>query len=722
MFKKIILLSQFLVLVFMVQAQEKFTWSPDGSMLLSVSEGQVISTDAKTGEARVLASSAQLGMPSGAAGEVKEVALSPDRSKLLLFANTVKVWRYQTRGDYFVFDLNTKKLRKLGYTIIKPQTTMFAKFSPDSKQLAYVSNNNIYTEDVALGVVKKLTTDGVDKLINGTFDWAYEEEFGCRDGFRWSPDSKRIAFWQVDARKVKEFFMIDNIDSNYSRPIGVEYPKVGEMPSPVKIGVVNITAPNVRWMNITVDSKGFYIPRMEWADNNNLIVQQLNRKQNESKLMFCDAGSGSTNTFFAENDAAWVDLNAGQSLMSPGGFNWVNNGQDLMWVSEKDGWRHVYKISKDGRSVQDITPGNFDIEKLLFVDNASNSIYFTASPIKAYQLYLYKAKLNNGSAKDMERLTPNVFEGFNTYFVAPSGKTAVHKFTSRSYPQGEELVSLPDHKPVSASLARSMSKKESDVEYMTVTSEDNIQLDAWIRKPQNFDPKKKYPIVFYVYGEPWGSTVEDSYGSFRNYLYAGSMERDGYIQASIDVRGTPSLKGAGWRKSIYKNIGILNIKDFATGAKDILELPFVDKDRVAVWGWSGGGASTLNLLFQYPDIFKTGIAIAAISNQLFYDNIYQERYMGLPQEDIKPFEQGSPATHAAGLKGNLLYIHGTADDNVHYSNAEYLIRALVKNNKQFSFMAYPNSTHSLSEGENTFNHLQTLYTNYLREHCPPGGK
>jgi dipeptidyl-peptidase 4 len=265
--------------------------------------------------------------------------------------------------------------------------------------------------------------------------------------------------------------------------------------------------------------------------------------------------------------------------------------------------------------------------------------------------------------------------------------------------------------------------KNNDVEYLQITTEDNVTLDAWINKPTNFDSKKKYPVVLHVYGEPAASTVQNSYGAHSNYLYDGDMRADGYVQISIDNRGTPMLKGAAWRKAIYRKIGSINIRDLAMAMKKLLqERNYLDTSRVAVYGWSGGGSSTLNLMFQYPEIFKTGIAVAAVGNQLFYDNIYQERYMGLPQENMEDFVNGSPITHVKGLRGNLLYIHGTGDDNVHYSNAEVLLNALIKYNKQFQFMAYPNRTHSISEGEGTFKHLTTLYTTYLRAHCAPGAR
>jgi dipeptidyl-peptidase 4 len=247
-------------------------------------------------------------------------------------------------------------------------------------------------------------------------------------------------------------------------------------------------------------------------------------------------------------------------------------------------------------------------------------------------------------------------------------------------------------------------------------------MDAWMVKPTNFDATKKYPIVFFVYTEPWGQNVKDEYGVANNFLYKGNMADDGYIYISIDNRGTPVPKGRAWRKSVYRKIGLVNIRDQAMAAKEIFKFPYVDTSRVAVWGWSGGGSATLNLMFQYPEIYKTGIAIAAVGNELTYDNIYQERYMGLPQENKEDFIKGSPITYAKNLQGNLLYIHGTGDDNVHYQNAEMLLNELIKYNKQFQFMPYPNRSHGIFEGEGTREHLQTLYTNYLRQHCPPGGR
>ena len=695
-------------------------WMADGTGYYEFKSAGIVKVDVKT-EAETIVVPKENITPAGSNMPLKVQSFyySADKAKILLFANTKKVWRYNTRGDYWVLNTATNKLTQLGRGLA-PQSLMFAKFSPDSKYVAYVSENNIFSEDVVTGQIKKLTQDGTRKLINGTFDWVYEEEFNCRDGFRWSPDSKQIAYWQIDARKIRDYYMINNTDSVYSRIIPVEYPKVGESPSPAFINVVNLSGGQIRRMNIMGDPQQHYITRMEWSGANELIVQQLDRKQQESKLIYCKVSDGSTATFWAENDDAWVDLNTD----NPVGWNWINGGKEFLWVSEKDGWRHIYKISRDGKTVTLLTKGNYDIGTLKAIDELNNYIYFTASPTNATQLYLYRVRINLG--KDEPELVSNIKQrGTHDYDIAPNAKYALHSFSNYNTFPVDEWVTLPDNKPLSAakSIANNLkTDPKKNVEYVQITTPDNVVLDAWINKPANFDPNKKYPVVFYVYGEPAAATVGDQYGTHSNFLYRGDMSTDGYVQVAVDNRGTPSLKGARWRKSIYRKIGTLNIADMAAGAKKILEQPYMDKSRVAVWGWSGGGSSTLNLLFNYPEIFKTGVSIAAVGNQLNYDNIYQERYMGLPQENMEDFVKGSPINNVKGLQGRLLYIHGTGDDNVHYDNAEMLLNELIKNNKQFEFMAYPNRSHSINEGAGTREHLSTLYTNFIRKNCEPGGR
>ena len=482
-------------------------------------------------------------------------------------------------------------------------------------------------------------------------------------------------------------------------------------------------------MKIDGDPREHYIVRLEFIPGTNeFLVQQLNRKQNESKIIRCNASTGSASFISSEKDAAWVDVVTPDENTYALDFKhpvqFLAGGKEFLWTSEQDGWRHLYRIAIDGSKETLITSGNFDVIAVKAIDEENGVVYFLASPTNATQRYLYKTKLD-GKGK-LEMVTPEGLSGTHDYNISPTGKFAQHTFNNIYTSPVGELISLPKHKAVNEkeSIATKLPsvQEENVTEFFKIKTEDGIEMDGWMVKPKNFDPSKKYPVVFYVYTEPWGANVTDSYGASQNWLYSGDMREDGYIYISLDNRGTPVPKGREWRKSIYRKIGVVNIRDQAMAAKEILKWDFVDADRIAVWGWSGGGSATLNLMFQFPEIYKTGIAIAAVANQLTYDNIYQERYMGLPQENMEEFVKGSPLTYVKNLQGNLLYIHGTGDDNVHFQNAEMLINELIKYNKQFQYMAYPNRSHGLSEGDGTYEHLATMYTEFLRKYCPPGGR
>lgn len=703
-------------------AAQKTQWTPDGNAYYSFTKNGIeIVNVLNPGKNQTLLSTNEL-IPSGIseALQVQSFEVSPDEKSLLVFANTQKVWRENTRGDYWIFNKNTKQLTQLGKGL-PTSSLMFAKFSPDGKKVAYVSKHNIYIEDLSNNQLNKITNDGTDRMINGTFDWAYEEEFGTQDGFRWSPDGSKIAYWKLDARSTKNFLMINNTDSLYSFTVPVEYPKVGENPSGCSIWLYDVTSKSSKKAAITGDEVQNYIPRMEWvSDSKSIILQQLNRKQNQSNIIITDANSGTSKTIYTEKDPAWIDIKSRWNDNDPSGWDWINNGKEFLWLSEKDGWRHIYKIDLNGKETL-ITKDAFDVIKPEFFDIPNKLIYFLASPKNATQEYLYKVSLNGGKA---ERITPEAYPGSNHYTVSPNGKLALFTNSSVNARSAGAVISLPDHKElVAAKNAAKANPSQSKAEFFQITTQDGITLDGWVVKPQNFDPNKKYPIVFTVYGEPGAQTVTDNFYTGWNGLYIGNMAQDGYLYVSLENRGTPAPRGREWRKSIYRKIGQLNIRDQAMGAQALFaKWPYIDTSRVAVWGWSGGGSSTLNLLGQYPEIYQTGIAIAPVANQLFYDNIYQERYMGLPQENREDFVKGSPLAYAKNLKGNLLLVHGTGDDNVHYQNTEVYINELVKYNKQFQLMSYPNRTHAIDEGEGTSLHLATMFTKYLKEHCPPGGR
>ena len=699
-------------------------WMEDGKSYTTLEPSKsfkgsrdILKVDSETGVQSILVEASQL-VPEG---EEKPIGISDyiwsnDKQKLLIFTNTRRVWRRHTRGDYWVLDLQSGVFKQVGQKF--PEATlMFTKFSPDNDRVAYVSEHNVYVEDLKSGDITALTTDGSKTLINGTFDWAYEEEFGCRDGFRWSPDGKNIAYWQVDASEIRNFLMINNTDSIYSYTIPVQYPKVGEDPSSCRIGIVSAQGGETSWLPIPGDSKQNYLPRMMWApDSETILAQQLNRKQNTNKLWSYDLASREVKNFYTDKDEAWLD--------TVDDWIWLNKGKEFTWLSEKDGWRHFYRVSLDGSGEKLVTNGEYDVINILEIDDEGGYVYFIASPDNPTQRYLFRVRLD-GKGK-LEQLSPGDQLGTHSYQIASGGKYAFHTFSNINTPPTMQLVSLPRHKPIrnmieNVKLKETISKiAKEPVEFFKVTTADNVEMDGWIIRPPDFDASLKYPVLFYVYGEPAGQTARDGWGSAS--LWHHMLAQQGYVVITMDNRGTPSPRGREWRKSIYRKIGVINSRDQAMATREVLKWDFIDPERVATWGWSGGGSMTLNLLFRYPEIYKTGMSVAPVGNQLLYDNIYQERYMGVPWENKQDFIEGSPVTYAKNLEGNLLLVHGTGDDNVHYQNSDLIINELILHNKQFQVMPYPNRTHSIREGQNTTRHLFTLLTNYLNEHVEPGGK
>ncbi|MEL6253961.1 MAG: DPP IV N-terminal domain-containing protein [Bacteroidota bacterium] len=681
----------------------------------------IIKYDTQSGDAETWVSAKDL-IPAGSDRPLRIAAYKglANESQVLIFTNTRRVWRTNTRGDYWVFNRESKELRKLGGDL--PESSlMFSKFAPDGKSVAYVSGNNLYLESWENKEVNALTKDGSRNIINGTFDWVYEEEFFCQDGFRWSPDSRKIAYWQLDAAGTGIFYMINNTDSVYSRPIPIEYPKVGDKPSGARIGILDIKTQRTLWLKIPGEARDNYLPRLQWIGEK-VLVQQLNRKQNHLKLWMCDTESGEAELVYEEKDKAWVDI-FHMDASSPRGmrdYQLVDDGDAVLRLADKDTWRHLYKIALDGSGVKDMSPADYDLARTYELSGDASSIYTIASPDNPTQRYLYELSLK-GKGKS-KRLTPEKYSGINQYNISPSGAFAIHTHSNANTPNSYHLISLPDHNII-RSLQDNAAYKEKlasldlpSYEFFSVETEDGVIMEGKMMKPTVFNPGNKYPVLFNLYGEPAGQTAVDRWNG---NLWHAMLAQKGYIVLTLDNRGTPSLKGREWRKSIYRKIGILNSHDQAMAAKKIAEWPFVDKDRMAVWGWSGGGTMTLNLLFRYPGLFSTGMSVAPVANQLLYDNIYQERYMGLPQENMEDFVEGSPLTYAKNLEDNLLLVHGTGDDNVHYQNSEVLINELIKHNKQFQVMPYPNRSHGIYEGPNTRRHLYTLLTQYLLRNCPP---
>ncbi len=678
----------------------------------------IVKYNAEKGTRDILLSSDKL-IPEGGtkALSIYNYAWSPDDKRLLIFTNTKKVWRYNTRGDYWTLDLATGKLRKLGGDA-KPSTLMFAKFSPDGSKVAYVRENNLYSEDVVTGKITQLTFDGSNTVINGTFDWVYEEEFDCRDGFRWSPDSKSLAYWQLDAEGIGIFYMINNTDSVYSKIIPVQYPKAGEKNSACRVGIVSADGGATVWMKMEGDSRtDYYIPRMEWAGTSDaLVMRHINRLQNTVQLMIGNAKTGATQTILTDKDNAWVDIDDE--------FKVLDAGKGFLLISERDGWRHVYRVSRDGKNLTLLTPGNFDVVNVLLADEKDHWLYYIASPDNPAQRFLFRMKMD-GKGK-AEKLT-TAKSGWHSYDISPNAKYAIHTFSTADEPATIELVSLPKHKTLrvlqdNAEMKKNLAElKRRPTEFFRVPNSSGLPLDGWIIKPFDFDSTKKYPLLMFVYGEPAGQTVMDKWG-YDDYLWHQMLAQQGYIVASIDNRGTPAPRGREWRKCIYRNLGYTGPIDQADAVREIRKWNFIDSNRIGIWGWSGGGASTLQAMFRYPELYQVGMCVSPVTDQHNYDNIYTERYMGLPKDNKDDYIRTSPIIYAQNLRGHLLLVHGTGDDNVHYQNTEMLINELVKAGRPFDMMAYPNRTHAISEGEGTTMHLRSLLTRYLNTHLPAGPK
>lgn len=710
---------------FKTQAWGPARWLKDGSGYTTLEKSatlkearDIVRYEPESGRRELLVAASDL-MPRGKSTPLKldDYAWSDDTSKLLVFTNTKRVWRKNTRGDYWVFDLTSKELKKLGGTAA-PSNLMFATLSPDGRRVAYVCENNLFVQSLADLQITQLTADGSPNIINGTSDWAYEEEFSLRHGFRWSPDGESIAYWQFDTAGVGEFKLIDNTSSLYPKITSYPYPKVGETNSACRVGVVKAGGGKTRWFRSNNDPRNHYLPEMEWSeDSRQVVFQQLNRLQNTNQVIRGNADNGECRILLTERDDAWVE--------PLGNWRWIDKGARFLWLSERDGWQHLYAVTCDNPQPVLLTPGAYDAEGIVGVDEPLGCVYFIASPDNPTQRYLYRAPLD-GSGR-VERVSPKDQPGTHSYRMSNDCRWAFHTYSRFGQAPVIELVRLPEHQVVrvladNASLRAKLAElKTCPSGFFRVGVGNDVQLDAWCIKPPDFDPAKRYPLLMHVYGEPAGSTVTDSWDG-NTYLWHCLLAQQGYLVMSIDNRGTAAPRGREWRKSIYRQIGILASADQAAATRRILqERPYVDPERIGIWGWSGGGSMSLNAIFRYPELYRTAMAIAFVSNQRFYNTIYQERYMGLPADNKTGFRDGSPITFAKQLQGNLLLVYGTGDDNCHYQNCEALINELVRLNKPFSMQSYPNRTHAIKEGRNTKRHLFETLTRYLMANLRAGG-
>jgi dipeptidyl-peptidase-4 len=668
--------------------------------------------------------------------DIDDYAWSSDGKQLLVFTNTRKVWRQNTRGDYYVIDVARGTEKKLGGTA-PDASLMFARFSPDGTRVAYVRQNNLYVEQIASGAITPLTIDGTvppgnapwapataGTVVNGTSDWVNEEELDIRDGFRWSPDGQRIAYWQFDTSGVGNMTLVDDTAALYPKTTTYAYPKPGTPNSAVRVGVVPAAGGATTWMKLPGDPRNTYVASLDWIDAGTLAMQQLNRLQNENDYLLADAATGGVTRAFQDpsypmaGHPTWVDVQED--------VEWIDGNKAFLWLSERDGWRHIYRVARTGGAATLVTKFDAEVTNLVALDETAGVVYFLASPSNPTQRYLYRAPLDGSSAPT--RVTPASEPGWHTYTPSPSGKLAFHTYSSFDRVTSMDVVSLPEHRSLrgltdpSALQQRLADILKPAAEFVQVPIGGGTTLDGWVLKPASFDPSKKYPVIVQVYGEPAAQTVTDRWGGSTT-LFHRALAAAGYVVVSFDNRGTPAPKGAAWRKVIYGAVGEMAAAEQAAAVKAFAAShAYVDRDRIGIWGWSGGGSNTLNCMFRDADVFKVGVSVAPVPDQKLYDTIYQERYMSTPELNEDGYGRGSSINFAAGLGGRLLIVHGSGDDNVHYQGTERLVNRLVELGKPFDLMVYPNRTHAISEGPGTTPHIYQLIARYFVTNLPAGAR
>ncbi len=684
-------------------------WSKKSSTYFTLEKGELARHDPATGKKEVVVP-AKAFTPKDAKEplNVEGYEFSADESKLLIFTNSQRVWRRNTRGDYWVLDLKTRVLNKLGAGGAG-DPMMFATLSPDGTRVAFVRENNLHVQNVETMRITPLTEDGSKTLINGTSDWVNEEELDLRNCFRWSPDGKSVLFWQFDTTGVAEFHLVDTVVSKSPKVTSFAYPKVGEKNSATRLGVVPAGGGKVQWLELPGDPREHYLPHADWTpDGSRVMVQQFNRLQTELRVWSADPITGQAKAVFTETDAAWLE--------NENPWRWLDGGKSFVWLSERSGWRHAYRVFADGSKVEPITTGAFDVMAVEAIDEAGGWLYYAASPKNATQRYLFRVKLDGSQT---EQLSPEKQAGWHEYDISPDAKWAVHTRSSFTTPPVVDLVRLADNTAVrtltdNAKLREKLAAlKRPEIEFLRVPIGGGVTLDGWAVKPAKVDPAAKLPLLMHVYGEPHGQTVRDAWPGPRG-LWHWMLAQQGFVVASVDNRGTNVPRGRVWRKSVHRKIGILAPTEQAAAVRELLKRwPFVDPARVGSWGWSGGGSMSLNAVFRHPDLYRAAIAVAPVADQRLYDTIYQERYMGLPAGNAAGYRDGSPITHAGRLRGNLLLVHGTGDDNCHYQGTERLMEELIAKGKRFSVLPYPNRTHAIKEGRNTDQHLMEAMTRFL---------
>jgi len=624
---------------------------------------------------------------------------STDESKILIPTQTEHIYRHSSKSVFYVFDLNTRKLSKPVADKI-----MYATFSPDGKKIAYVKENNLYYFDLKRGVEEKVTTDGaINNIINGATDWVYEEEFGISKAFFWSPNSDKIAFYRFNESKVKEFEMT-MYGKLYPEQSKFKYPKAGEANSVVNIFVYDVASQLLTELEIGKETD-IYIPRIQWTmDNNVACIQRLNRLQNKLELLLADATNGKSRIIFTEENKYYIDITDNLTFLS--------DGKSFIITSERDGYNHIYQYKLNGKLIKQITRGQWDVDAFYGVDEKKKVIYYSASEKNPVDRYTFSIGLNGKNKKPLTTRNgwnSSTFNSAFSYFLNNNSTINTPPVYSINNSDGKELRVLENNEKL---VSKMSDYKMSNADFTTFKNEAGTNLFAWVIKPTNFDPTKKYPVLMYVYGGP-GHQLATNRWSGGNYFWYEMLADKGYMIVCTDGRGT-GFRGEQFKKVTYLQLGKYEIEDQIAVAKELQKLPYVDAGRIGIWGWSFGGYMASLGISKGADVFKAAIAVAPVTNWRYYDNIYTERFMRTPQENGENYDINSPINHVSKIKGNFLLIHGTADDNVHFQNTVEMVDAMIQNGVKFDSEFYPNKNHGIG-GSKTRLHLYERMTSFILE-------
>ncbi|NIP59950.1 MAG: prolyl oligopeptidase family serine peptidase, partial [Gemmatimonadetes bacterium] len=581
----------------------------------------------------------------------------------------------------------------------------FAKFSPDGTRVGFVRDNDLWVVDLETREEVRLTEDGSDTVINGTFDWVYEEELGLQDGWRWSPDGARIAFWRIDEAPVQTFRYDLTYADLYPDVESVPYPKAGQPNPRARIGVVEVDGGEITWID-TGREPDVYLARMEWAGGpDQVVIQRLNRHQNRLDILLADVETGGSRVLLTEASDTWVDVDDH--------FRWVGGGERFVWSSERDGFNHLYLYARDGELVRRLTEGEWVVSTPVGVDEAGGWVYFTGHRESPLQTSLYRVSVGGGP---VERVTPE--DGSHSVEMNPQATVFLDEHSRAGSPPsmslrdggGEVIRRLVENRELARKLDDLGLRKP---EFFTFTTSDGVELDGAMIRPPDFDPSRRHPALLYVYGGPGTREVTDGWNGLL-YLWHQLMAERGYIVAVVDGRGSGG-RGTAFKNVTYLDLGRWESHDQVEAARYLGSLEYVDASRIGIWGSSYGAYLTLLAMMKGGDVFRAGIARAPVTHWKFYDTIYTERYMRTPRENPEGYRRSAPLNHVDGLTGTLLLFHGTGDDNVHFQNSVQMVRALQEAGKQFDFMLYPGKTHAIRGLESNL-HLYRMMTDFLLEH------